>query len=181
MMAIILAVGEDFPKWGNNCFIAPNCTIVGDVEMGDECSIWFNAVVRGDVNAIRIGNKVNIQDGAVIHCTYQRTKTFIGNNVSIGHNAIVHGCTVHDNVLIGMGAIVMDHAVVHSNTIIAAGAVVLENTICEPGSIYAGVPAKKVKEIEQQKVEGEINRIANNYLQYSTWFAPVNEAAVHMR
>lgn len=175
-MALILPVETHFPKWGHNCFIAPNCTIVGDVEMGDDCSIWFNTVLRGDVNAIRIGNKVNIQDGAVIHCTYQRTRAIIGNNVSIGHNAIVHGCTVHDNVLIGMGAIVMDNAVVHSNTIIAAGAVVLENNICEGGSIYAGVPAKKVKAIEQQKVEGEINRIANNYLRYSKWFDAVNEA-----
>jgi carbonic anhydrase/acetyltransferase-like protein (isoleucine patch superfamily) len=175
-MAIVLPVEANFPKWGNNCFIAPNCTIVGDVEMGDDCSIWFNTVLRGDVNAIRIGNKVNIQDGAIVHCTYQRTKALIGNNVSIGHNAIVHGCTVHDNVLIGMGAIVMDNAIVHSNTIIAAGAVVLENMVCEGGSIYAGVPAKKVKVIEQEKVEGEINRIANNYLRYSKWFDAVNEA-----
>ena len=144
--------------------------------MGDDCSIWFNTVVRGDVNSIRIGNKVNIQDGAVIHCTFKRSKTIIGNNVSIGHNAIVHGCEVQDNVLIGMGAIVMDLAVIHSNTIIAAGAVVLEGTVCEGGAIYAGVPAKKVKEISIEKVEGEINRIANNYLGYSRWFDKVNEA-----
>ena len=144
--------------------------------MGDDCSIWFNTVVRGDVNSIRIGNKVNIQDGAVIHCTFKRSKTIIGNNVSIGHNAIVHGCEVHDNVLIGMGAIVMDLAVIHSNTIIAAGAVVLEGTVCEGGAIYAGVPAKKVKEISIEKVEGEINRIANNYLGYARWFDKVNEA-----
>lgn len=175
-MALILPVENNYPAWGTNCFIAPNATIVGDVIMGDDCSIWFNAVVRGDVNAIRMGNKVNVQDGAVIHCTYQKTKTLIGNNVSIGHNAIVHGCTVHDNVLIGMGSIVMDNAVVHSNTIIAAGAVVLEGTICEGGAIYAGVPAKKVKSISPEKVEGEINRIANNYLGYSKWFAAVNEA-----
>lgn len=155
---------------GGNCFLAPNCTIVGDVVMGDDCSIWFNAVVRGDVNAIRMGNKVNVQDGAVIHCTYQKTQTVIGNNVSIGHNAIVHGCTVHDNVLIGMGAIVMDDAVIGSNSIIAAGAVVLEKTVVEPGSIYAGVPAKKVKAISQELISGEINRIANNYLMYSSWF-----------
>src|SRR5688500_6463075 len=142
--------------------------------MGDGCSIWFNAVLRGDVNSIRMGNKVNVQDGAVIHCTFQRTKAIIGNQVSIGHNAIVHGCTVHDNVLIGMGSIVMDNAVVHSNTIIAAGAVVMEGTICEEGSIYAGVPAKKVKEISPDKVEGEINRIANNYVGYARWFSPVN-------
>ncbi|HVG16241.1 MAG TPA: gamma carbonic anhydrase family protein [Chitinophagaceae bacterium] len=178
-MALILPVEDNFPKWGSNCFIAPNCTVVGDVVIGDDCSIWFNTVVRGDVNAIRIGNKVNIQDGAVIHCTFQRTKALIGNNVSIGHNAIVHGCTIHDNVLIGMGAIVMDNATVHSNTIIAAGAVVLENTVCEGGSIYAGVPAKKVKDIEQDKVEGEINRIANNYLRYSKWFDAANEAEKH--
>ena len=175
-MALILPVEENTPKWGNNCFIAPNATIVGDVIMGDDCSVWFNAVVRGDVNSIRIGNKVNVQDGAVIHCTFKRSKTLIGNNVSIGHNAIVHGCTVQDNVLIGMGAIIMDNAVINSNTIIAAGAVVLEETICEAGAIYAGVPAKKVKGIPQEKVEGEINRIANNYLNYSKWFSDVNEA-----
>ena len=175
-MAFILPVENKMPTWGNNCFIAPNATIVGDVVLGDDCSVWFNAVLRGDVNSIRIGNKVNIQDGAVIHCTYKKTHAIIGNNVSIGHNAIVHGCTVADNVLIGMGAIVMDNAVVHSNTIIAAGAVVLEGTICEGGAIYAGVPAKKVKEISPEKIEGEINRIANNYLGYARWFAAVNEA-----
>jgi carbonic anhydrase/acetyltransferase-like protein (isoleucine patch superfamily) len=173
-MALILPVEDVFPKWGENCFIAPNATIVGDVVMGSDCSVWFNAVLRGDVNSIRIGDKVNIQDGAVIHCTFKRSETVIGNNVSIGHNAIVHGCTVHDNVLIGMGAIVMDKAVVHSNTIIAAGAVVLEGTVCEAGSVYAGVPAKKVKDIEKDKIEGEINRIANNYLRYSQWFSKVN-------
>jgi carbonic anhydrase/acetyltransferase-like protein (isoleucine patch superfamily) len=175
-MALILPVEDVFPKWGENCFIAPNATIVGDVVMGSDCSVWFNAVLRGDVNSIRIGDKVNIQDGAVIHCTFKRSVTVIGNNVSIGHNAIVHGCTVHDNVLIGMGAIVMDKAVVHSNTIIAAGAVVLEGTVCEGGSVYAGVPAKKVKDIEKDKIEGEINRIANNYLRYSQWFSKVNAA-----
>ena len=175
-MALILPVEENDPKWGKNCFIAPNATIVGDVTIGDECSIWFNTVVRGDVNSIRMGNRVNVQDGAVIHCTFKRSKTIIGNNVSIGHNAIIHGCTVHDNVLVGMGAIVMDNAIVHSNTIIAAGAVVLEDTVCEAGAIYAGVPAKKVKEISQEKLEGEINRIANNYLNYSKWFSGVNEA-----
>ena len=164
------------PKWGDACFIAPNATIVGDVEMGDGCSIWFNTVIRGDVNSIRLGNKVNVQDGAVIHCTYQRSKTIVGNNVSIGHNALVHGCTVHDNVLIGMGAIVMDGVVVHSHTIIAAGAVVLEGTVCEGGAIYAGVPAKKVKAISTEKVEGEIVRIANNYTHYARWFDGVNEA-----
>jgi carbonic anhydrase/acetyltransferase-like protein (isoleucine patch superfamily) len=144
-MPVILPVEGVWPQQGANCFIAPNATIVGDVIMGDDCSIWFNAVVRGDVNSIRFGNKVNIQDGAVIHCTYQKTKTILGNNVSVGHNAIVHGCTVDDNVLIGMGAIVMDRVHIGSNSIIAAGAVVLEGTIIEPGSIYAGVPAKLVK------------------------------------
>lgn len=155
---------------GDNCFVAPNATIVGDVVMGNDCSVWFNAVVRGDVNSIRIGNKVNIQDGAVLHCTYQKTNVNLGNNVSIGHNAIVHGCTVHDNVLIGMGAIVMDNVEIGSNTIIAAGAVVTEGTIVPPGCIFAGVPAKKVKDINEELINGEINRIANNYLMYSSWF-----------
>lgn len=169
-MALIKPVNGISPSFGNDCFLSDNCTVVGDVIMGEECSIWFNAVVRGDVNSIRIGNKVNIQDGAVIHCTYQKTKAVIGNNVSIGHNAIVHGCTIHDNVLIGMGSIIMDNVEVGSNTIIAAGAVVLENTKIEPGSVYAGVPAKKVKDINQELINGEINRIANNYLMYSGWF-----------
>lgn len=169
-MPVILPVKGIYPATGENCYIAPNATIVGDVVMGDDCSVWFNAVVRGDVNAIRIGNKVNIQDGAVIHCTYEKTKAIIGNNVSIGHNAIVHGCMVHDNVLIGMGAIVMDNAVIGSNSIIAAGAVVLEGTKVDPGTIYAGVPARKVKDISPELISGEINRIANNYLMYSSWF-----------
>lgn len=170
IMAVILSVKGISPKLGENCFVAPNATIVGDVVTGDDCSIWFNAVVRGDVNSIRIGNKVNIQDGAVIHCTYQKTKVSLGNNVSVGHNAIVHGCTVHDNVLIGMGAIVMDNCEIGSNTIIAAGAVVTEGTIVPSGCIFAGVPAKKVKDISQELINGEINRIANNYLIYSSWF-----------
>jgi carbonic anhydrase/acetyltransferase-like protein (isoleucine patch superfamily) len=169
-MATILHVDGKYPEFGTNCFIAPNATIVGDVLAGNDCSFWFNAVVRGDVNSVRMGNKVNVQDGAVIHCTFKRTQAIIGNNVSIGHNAIVHGCTVHDNVLIGMGAIVMDNAVINSNTIIAAGAVVLEGTICEGGSIYAGVPAKKVKAIDENQIHGEIDRIANNYVRYSDWF-----------
>ena len=169
-MALILPVKGISPTMGNDCFIAPNATIVGDVVMGDQCSIWFNAVLRGDVNSIRIGNKVNVQDGAVIHCTYLRSKTIIGNNVSIGHNAIVHGCVIEDNVLVGMGSVIMDNAQIGSNSIIAAGAVVLENTIIEPGSIYAGVPAKKVKDISQDKLKGEINRIAENYITYSSWF-----------
>jgi carbonic anhydrase/acetyltransferase-like protein (isoleucine patch superfamily) len=169
-MPVILPVKGVMPTMGDNCFIAPNATIVGDVIMGNDCSVWFNAVVRGDVNSIRIGNKVNVQDGAVIHCTYEKTKAIIGNNVSIGHNAIVHGCVIDDNVLVGMGAIVMDNAKIGSNSIIAAGAVVLENTVVEPGSIYAGVPAKKVKAISQELISGEIDRIANNYLMYSGWF-----------
>ena len=169
-MPVILPVNGVAPKFGENCFIAPNATIVGQVTFGDDCSIWFNAVLRGDVNTITIGNKVNIQDGAVVHCTFIKHATVIGNDVSIGHNAIVHGCTLHDNVLIGMGAIVMDGCVVESNSIVAAGAVVLENTIVESGSIYAGVPAKKVKNISPEMIEGEINRIANNYVMYSSWF-----------
>ena len=169
-MALILPVEDKHPQTGANCFFAPNATIVGNVVMGDNCSVWFNTVVRGDVNFIKMGNKVNVQDGACIHCTFQKYGTTIGNNVSIGHNAIVHGCTIHDNGLIGMGAIVMDNATVHSNTIIAAGAVVLENSICEPGSIYAGVPAKKVKDIAQEMIHGEIERIANNYIKYAGWY-----------
>lgn len=169
-MALIKSVNGVSPVFGVNCYLAENSTVVGDVITGDNCSIWFNAVVRGDVNSIRIGNKVNIQDGAVLHCTYQKTKLHLGNNVSIGHNAIVHGCTIHDNVLVGMGAIVMDNVEIGSNTIIAAGAVVLEGTKVESGSVYAGVPAKKVKDINQELINGEISRIAENYLMYSSWF-----------
>ncbi len=169
-MPIILHVDGVYPKFGENCFIAPNATIVGDVIAGNDCSFWFNAVVRGDVNSIRMGNKVNVQDGAVIHCTFKKTQAIIGNNVSIGHNAIVHGCTVNDNVLIGMGAIVMDKCVIESNSIIAAGAVVTQNTIVESGSIYAGVPAKKVKDIDASPFAGEIGRISNNYVMYASWF-----------
>jgi len=175
-MATILPLFDKHPQFGKNCFVAPNATIIGDVIIGDDCSIWFNAVVRGDVHYIRIGNKVNIQDGAVIHCTYEKNPTNIGNNVSIGHNAIVHGCTVRDNVLIGMGAIVMDRCDIQSNTIIAAGSVVLEGTVVEEGSIYAGVPAKKVKDIDKNMIHGEIERIANNYLKYSSWFSEFNAA-----
>jgi carbonic anhydrase/acetyltransferase-like protein (isoleucine patch superfamily) len=175
-MAYILPVNNKLPEIGEGCFVAPNATIVGDVVMGNECSIWFNAVIRGDVNYIKMGNKVNVQDGAVIHCTYEKNATNIGNNVSIGHNAIVHGCTVHDDVLIGMGAIVMDRCVINSRSIVAAGAVVLEGTIVEAGTIYAGVPAKKVKEISQDKVSGEIDRIANNYTKYASWFEKFNDA-----
>ena len=169
-MPVILPVEDKHPQFGSNCFLASNATVVGDVIMGDDCSVWFNAVVRGDVNFIRIGNKVNVQDGVVIHCTFQQFGTTIGNNVSIGHNAIVHGCTVNDNVLIGMGAIIMDGAVVESNTIIAAGSVVLEGTVCKTGSIYGGVPAKRLKDIPEEMISGEIERIANNYLKYVDWF-----------
>lgn len=167
---IIKAVHGKHPEIPEDCFIAENATIVGDVVMGNRCSIWFNAVVRGDVHYIKMGNQVNVQDGAVIHATYKKSPTNIGNNVSIGHNAIVHGCTVKDNVLIGMGSIVMDDCVVESNSIIAAGAVVTKNTIVESGSIYAGVPAKKVKEVSKELIRDEIDRIANNYVEYSSWF-----------
>ncbi len=168
-MAVILPVKGKNPDWGGNCFIAPNATIVGDVIIGNNCSVWFNAVIRGDVNAIRIGNESNIQDGAVIHATYIKASTTIGNRVSIGHNAIVHGCLIKDNVLIGMGSIVMDHAVVEEYCIIAAGAVVLENTICESGYIYAGTPAKKIKPITEQQ-RALLNKLPDNYVMYSDWF-----------
>ncbi|TAH13874.1 MAG: gamma carbonic anhydrase family protein [Sphingobacteriia bacterium] len=173
-MATILPVLGKHPQFGTECFIAPNATIVGDVVMGDACSIWFNAVIRGDVHYIKMGNKVNVQDGAVIHCTYEKNPTDIGNNVSIGHNALVHGCTIHDNVLIGMGSIVMDRCVIHSNSIIAAGAVLLEGTVVEEGSIYAGVPAKKVKDVSPAMIHGEIDRISNNYVKYASWFEDYN-------
>ena len=169
-MPIIKSVNGKNPEIPSDCYIAENATIVGDVSMGNACSIWFNAVVRGDVHFIKMGNKVNVQDGAVIHATYQKSPTTIGNNVSIGHNAIVHGCTIHDNVLIGMGSIVMDDCIVESNSIIAAGAVVTQNTHVKAGSIYAGVPAKKVKDVSEALISGEIDRIANNYVKYSSWF-----------
>ncbi len=169
-MALIKAVRGFTPLFGSGCYFAENATLIGDVVMGDQCSVWFQAVVRGDVNSIRIGHKVNIQDGAVIHGTYLRAATTIGNNVSIGHRAIVHGCTLHDNVLVGMGAIVMDHAVVESNVLIAAGAVVLENSHLEAGYIYAGVPAKKVKAISPEQFKDSIERIANAYIMYAGWF-----------
>ena len=175
-MATILPVLGKYPQLGDNCFVAPNATIVGDVVMGNDCSIWFNAVIRGDVHFIKMGNKVNVQDGAVIHCTYQKNPTIIGNNVSIGHNALVHGCTIQDDVLIGMGSIIMDRCVIHSNSIIAAGAVVLEGTVVEAGTIYAGVPARKVKDVSSDLIHGEINRIANNYIKYACWFSESNEA-----
>ena len=169
-MPVIKPVKGKYPQIPSDCYVAENATIVGEVSMGTECSVWFNAVIRGDVHFIKIGNKVNVQDGAVIHATYKKSPTTIGNNVSIGHNAIVHGCTIEDNVLIGMGSIVMDDCVIKSNSIIAAGAVVTKNTIVESGSIYAGVPAKKVKDISKELISGEINRIADNYVKYSGWF-----------
>lgn len=169
-MALILPVKNVYPAYGKNCFLAPNATLVGDVVMGNDCSVWFHAVIRGDVNSIRMGDRVNIQDGAVVHCTYQKTGTILGDNVSVGHNAIVHGCVVDPDVLIGMGAIVMDRAHIGSRSIIAAGAVVLEGTRVEPGSIYAGVPARKVKDISAELVGGEIERIARNYVMYAGWF-----------
>ncbi|MBK7641105.1 MAG: gamma carbonic anhydrase family protein [Bacteroidetes bacterium] len=169
-MPYILPLKGFTPKLGENCFIAVNATIVGDVIMGNDCSIWFNAVVRGDVNSIIIGDKVNIQDGVCIHCTFEKTKTIIGNNVSIGHNAIVHGCTIEENVLVGMGAIIMDNAYIEKNALIAAGTVVLEGTRVEAGSIYAGVPAKKVKSLAPETFKDMNERIANNYIKYASWF-----------
>lgn len=169
-MPIIKSVRGCHPQISQDCFIADNATIVGDVTVGKQCSIWFNAVIRGDVHYIKIGDKVNIQDGVVIHATYKKSPTTIGDNVSIGHNAIVHGCTIHDNVLIGMGSIVMDDCIIESNSIIAAGAVVTKNTVVESGTVYAGIPAKKVKAISEALISGEINRIADNYIEYSSWF-----------
>ncbi|WP_339755803.1 gamma carbonic anhydrase family protein [uncultured Winogradskyella sp.] len=169
-MPIIKPVNGKHPQIPKDCYVAENATIVGEVTMGNQCSIWFNTVIRGDVHFIKMGDKVNVQDGAIIHATYQKSPTIIGNNVSIGHNAIVHGCTIKDNVLIGMGSIVMDDCVVESNSIVAARAVVTQNTIVESGSIYAGVPAKKVKDISSALISGEIDRIANNYVKYSGWF-----------
>ena len=169
-MALIKTIRNKTPQFGKNIYLAENATIVGDVTTGDDCSIWFNAVIRGDVNSIVMGNKVNVQDGACLHCTFEKAALTIGNNVSIGHHAILHGCTVEDNVLIGMGAIVMDHVHVESNVLIAAGSVVLENTRLESGWLYAGTPAKKVKELGEELLKGQIDRIANNYVMYSGWF-----------
>jgi len=167
---MIKTINGKSPQIGEDCYIAENATIVGDVSMGAQCSIWFNAVLRGDVHYIKMGNKVNVQDGAVIHCTYLKSPTNIGNNVSIGHNAIVHGCTIHDNVLIGMGSIVMDDCVVESNSIIAAGAVVTKGTRVPSGTVFAGMPAKKIKDISTELSVGEVERIANSYVKYSSWF-----------
>jgi len=169
-MALIKQINDKIPQFGENCYLAENATIIGDLKCGDNCSFWFNAVVRADVHFIKMGNKVNVQDGAIVHCTYKKYPTTIGNNVSIGHNAIVHGCTVKDNVLIGMGAIIMDNCIVESNSIIAAGAIVTQGTHVESGCIYAGIPAKKIKKVDQSLFEGEIMRIADNYLKYSSWY-----------
>lgn len=173
-MPLILPVKNVYPEIGKDCFVAENATIVGDVILGDNCSVWFNAVIRGDVNYIKIGDNTNIQDGAVIHCTYLKAGTDIGNNVSIGHNALVHGCKLHDHVLVGMGAIVMDNAVVEEYCIIAAGAIILENTICESGHLYAGVPAKKIKPLTDEQKE-MLNKLPQNYIMYSGWFTPEQE------
>jgi len=169
-MALIKELKGVEPQWGENCYFSENATVIGEVTMGNDCSVWFNAVIRGDVNYIKMGNKVNVQDGAVIHATYQTAPTIIGNNVSIGHNALVHGCTIHDNVLIGMGSIVMDNCIIESNSIVAAGAILTEGTHVESGSIYAGIPAKKLKEVSPELLEGKIHRIADNYLKYSSWY-----------
>ncbi|MDG1386167.1 MAG: gamma carbonic anhydrase family protein [Flavobacteriaceae bacterium] len=158
------------PQWGSDCFVAENATLIGDLIMGDQCSVWYQAIIRADVNAIRIGNRVNIQDGAVIHATYEKAATIIGDDVSIGHNAIVHGCTLKDSVLVGMGSIVMDNCIVESNSIIAAGSVVTQNTHVPEGTIFAGIPARKIKDIDPKLQKGEIERIAKNYLMYSSWF-----------
>jgi len=169
-MALFKTVEGKSPVYGQNCYFAENATVIGDVQMGDDCSVWFQAVIRADVHYIKMGNKVNVQDGAVIHCTYQKAPTQIGNNVSIGHRAIVHGCTIKDNVLVGMGAIVMDNAVVEDNVLIAAGAVVLENSVLESGHIYGGVPARKLKTLSSEQFQDTIERIANNYVKYADWF-----------
>ena len=169
-MPIIRQVRGKSPVFGRDCFIAENATVVGEVVMGDECSVWYNAVIRGDVHYIRMGNRVNVQDGAVIHCTYQKAPTEIGDNVSIAHNAIVHGCTLQDNVLVGMGSIIMDHCVVGSNSIIAAGAVLTKGTVVPEGTIYAGMPAKKIRDISPELSQGEIQRIAAAYVRYASWF-----------
>ena len=169
-MALIKELLGKTPQIGEDTFLAETATIIGDVTMGKECSIWYNAVIRGDVNYIKMGDKVNVQDNAMLHCTYEKFPLVIGNNVSIGHNAIVHGCTIHDNVLIGMGAIVMDNCVIESNSIVAAGAVITQNTVVASGTIWAGVPARKIKDIDQSNFAGEIERISNNYVMYSSWF-----------
>jgi carbonic anhydrase/acetyltransferase-like protein (isoleucine patch superfamily) len=174
-MALIKKVRGKSPRWGEKCFFAENATLVGDVVLGKGCSVWFNTVLRGDVHYIRIGDYVNIQDGAIIHCTYQKYPVNIGNNVSIAHGAIVHGCIIHDNVLIGMGAIVMDNAVIESNAVIAAGAVVVKNTVVKSGSVFAGIPAKKIKDADKQLLKSEGYRISENYKMYAGWYETNDE------
>ncbi len=169
-MALIKTVRGFTPKIGKNCYLSENATIVGDVTLGDDCSVWFNAVLRGDVNWIKIGNKVNIQDNAVLHTLYEKSTITIGDSVSIGHNAVIHGADIHNRVLIGIGAIILDHAVIGENSIIAAGALIKDSTIVEPNSIYAGVPAKKIKDIDPAQTREMIDKIANNYLFYSNWY-----------
>jgi carbonic anhydrase/acetyltransferase-like protein (isoleucine patch superfamily) len=169
-MALIKSVNGNTPIFGQNIYLSENATIIGDVIMGDDCSVWFQAVIRGDVNAIRIGHRVNVQDGAIIHCTWNKAATSIGDDVSIGHRAIIHGCTLKNNILVGMGAIIMDHAVVEDNVLIAAGAIVLENTVLESGYIYAGIPARKVKPLSEEQFSQTVSRIANNYITYAGWF-----------
>lgn len=175
-MAIIKKLNGHTPQFGKNCFLADNAAIIGDVEMGDDCSIWFGAVLRGDVHSIRIGNKVNIQDNATIHATYKKSPTHIGNNVSIAHNAVIHGCTIQDNVLIGMGAIVLDNAIVESNTIIAAGSVVTKGTVVDSGWVYGGIPAKKIKQMGEELLKGEVERIVNAYSMYASWYGENEQA-----
>ncbi len=174
-MALIKSVRGFTPQIGENTFLADNATVIGDVIIGNNCSIWFNAVLRGDVNSIRIGNRVNIQDGSVIHTLYEKSVTEIGNDVSIGHNVVIHGAKIEDGALIGMGAIVLDHAIIGEGSIIAAGAVVLSNTIIEPGSIYAGVPAKFVKKVDAEQSKEMNQKIARNYLMYSNWYREENK------
>jgi len=169
-MALIKSVRGFTPKFGNNCYLAENATIIGDVVMGDDCSIWFNTVLRGDVKPNTAIVSVNIQDGAVLHTLYQKSIITIGDNVTIGHNATVHGATIKNNVLIGIGAIVLDHAVVEENCIIAAGALIKDSMVLEPGCIYAGVPAKKIKKVDTEQTKEMIEKIANNYLMYADWF-----------
>ena len=174
-MALIKKVREKTPQWGEGCYLAETATLLGNIILGKGCSVWFNAVLRGDVHYIRIGDNVNIQDGVIIHCTYQKWPVNIGNNVSIAHGAIIHGCTIQDNVLIGMGAIVMDNAVIESNSVVAAGAVVAKNTVVKSGSVYAGIPAKKIKETDKRILEEDVLRIAKNYAMYAGWYKENDE------
>ena len=173
-MALVKELLGKTPQIGDGTYLAETATVIGDVVMGNNCSIWFNAVIRGDVHYIRLGNKVNVQDNAMLHCTYEKFPLEIGNNVSIGHNAIVNGCVIKDNVLIGMGAIVMDDCVVESNSIVGAGSVVTQGTHIKSGEVWGGIPAKKIKDISSDLLEGEVNRIANNYVKYSSWYGAAN-------